>query len=425
MNLLIVDDSKLILKLAYNILVDSKIDAKILLCESGYEAFKILDENDIDVILLDIVMPDYSGIEILRDLRDRGHLSRTRVLMFSSLSDKYALQECFKLGAFDYISKPLEPIEFLARVNNAISDQRLRVELSKSLEEKINQNKLLENLNLKLKKTQAELIHKEQVAGVGRLAAGVAHEINNPLGFITSNLETLKDYIRTYENIEKILMDIINKSFDVLPKEIRDIIGSEIDKGEMEFIKEDLEFLFEDIEEGLKRVNQIVNGLKKFSTIDKSDQLHFYNMSDSISNIVNTTLGEMKDDIKFELLLEDSPDILAYGSELNQAILNIIRNAVYAVKDKEDLEDGRVGIYVKSDSNYVYCIVEDNGVGIEEELFNDILKPFFTTRQIGDGIGLGLSIAYDIIVMKHHGDLDIESKIGSGTRVTIKLPRFS
>lgn len=425
MNLLIVDDSKMILKLAYNILVDSKIEAKILLCESGYEAFKILDENDIDVILLDIVMPDYSGIEILRDLRGRGHLNRTRVLMFSSLSDKYALQECFKLGAFDYISKPLEPIEFLARVNNAISDQRLRIELSKSLEDKINQNKLLENLNLKLKKTQAELIHKEQVAGVGRLAAGVAHEINNPLGFITSNLETLKDYIRTYENIEKILMDIINKSFDVLPKEIRDIIGSEIDKGEMEFIKEDLEFLFEDIEEGLKRVNQIVNGLKKFSTIDKSDQLHFYNMSDSISNIVNTTLGEMKDDIKFELLLEDSTDILAYGSELNQAILNIIRNAVYAVKDKEDLEDGRVRIYVKSDSNYIYCIVEDNGVGIEEEMFNDILKPFFTTRQIGDGIGLGLSIAYDIIVIKHNGALDIESKIGSGTRVTIKLPRFS
>ncbi|MGB3366031.1 MAG: response regulator, partial [Acidaminobacteraceae bacterium] len=212
MNLLIVDDSKMIRMMSRDILVNNNIDANILSCESGYLAFDMLKDNNIDVILLDIVMPSYTGIEVLKDLKEGGYLDKIRVLMFSSLSDKFALKECFELGAFDYILKPLEPIEFISRVSNALTDQRLRIELSKSLEEKTNQNKQLEDLNLKLKETQAELIHKEQMAGIGRLAAGIAHEINNPLGFISSNIETLKEYSITFKIIEELFKHIIDNS---------------------------------------------------------------------------------------------------------------------------------------------------------------------------------------------------------------------
>lgn len=425
MNLLIVDDSKMILKMSYDILVNNNIDANILSCESGYLAFDMLKEQNIDVILLDIVMPNYTGIEVLKDLKEGGYLDKIRVLMFSSLSDKYVLRECFELGAFDYILKPLEPIEFISRVNNALTDQRLRMELSQSLEAKIKQNKQLEDLNLKLKETQAELIHKEQMAGIGRLAAGIAHEINNPLGFISSNIETLKEYMGTFKLVEELFTHIIINSFNDLPDAIKERIENEVDAKKIKFIKEDLNFLFEDTNEGLERVKHIVNGLKNFSSIEKTENLHFYNLSESIENIVNITLGQSLEDIKLETELENTPDILAYGSELNQSLLNIIRNAIHAVTDKGDTENGQVNISVKSDDGYVYCIVEDNGVGIPEDLFSDILKPFFTTRSIGSGTGLGLSIAYDIIVTKHSGALDIESKVGEGTKVIVKLPRFS
>ncbi|MGB3366948.1 MAG: HAMP domain-containing sensor histidine kinase, partial [Acidaminobacteraceae bacterium] len=202
-------------------------------------------------------------------------------------------------------------------------------------------------------------------------------------------------------------------------------IKDEIDPDEIKFIREDLNFLFEDTKEGLERVKHIVNGLKNFSSIDKSEMLHFYNLSESIENIVNITLGHILEDVKLEVKLEKTPDILAYGSELNQALLNIIRNAINAVIDKGDVENGLINISVKSDSEYVYCIIEDNGVGIPEDLFSDILKPFFTTRSIGSGTGLGLSIAYDIIVTKHNGTLDIESQLGNGTKVIVKLPIVS
>lgn len=425
MNLLIVDDSKMILKMAHDILLDNNINANILSCESGYLAFEMLKEHEIDVILLDIVMPNYTGIEVLKDLKSGGYLDNIRVIMFSSLSDKYALRECFELGAFDYILKPLEPIEFLSRVNNALTDQRLRKELSKSLQEKTKQNKMLEDLNIKLKETQAELIHKEQMAGIGRLAAGIAHEINNPLGFISSNIETLKDYIITLKSVEEVFSLIVISSLNDLPELVQKRIETDIDMKEIKFIKEDMKFLFEDTQSGIDRVKHIVNGLKNFSSIDKTEVLHLYNLSDSIENIVNITLGQSREEVKFITNLESTSDILAYGSELNQALLNIIRNAVYAVTDKGDFESGEVKLDVYSDNAYVYCTIEDNGVGIPEESFSDILKPFFTTRAIGSGTGLGLSIAYDIIVTKHNGALDIESEVGKGTKVTIKLPKFS
>lgn len=425
MNLLIVDDSRMILKMAHDILINNNVDANILSCESGFLAFEMLKEHNIDVILLDIVMPNYTGIEVLKDLNEGGYLDKIRVLMFSSLSDKFALKECFELGAFDYILKPLEPIEFLSRVGNALNDQKLRIELGKSLEEKTKQNLLLEELNVKLRETQVELIHKEQMASIGRLAAGIAHEINNPIGFISSNIETLKEYFNTFKNIEELFNIVVLNIFNDLPNSLKDRINNEVDVKEVKFIKEDLNFLFEDTKEGLERVKHIVNGLKNFSSIDKTESLHYYNLSESINNIINLTSTEIRDVKHLVLELDETPEIFAYGSELNQALLNIIRNGVYAIKDNISVEDGVLSIKSKYDENYIYCIIEDNGVGIPEELFSDILKPFFTTRSIGSGTGLGLSIAYDIIVNKHSGILDIKSEVGKGTVVTIKLPRIN
>lgn len=424
MNLLIVDDSKMILKMAQDILLGNKVDANILLCESGEEALELIKGKSIDVVLLDIVMPNYTGMEVLRDLSEGGYLNRTRVLMFSSLSDKFALKECFELGAFDYILKPLEPIEFISRVNNALTDQKLRRQLSDSLEDSIRQNIVLENLNQKLRETQTELIHKEQMAGIGRLAAGIAHEINNPLGFITSNIETLKEYMMELIKVEEIFEHIVVNFFNELPDHIKRKIKDDVDIKEIKFIKEDEALLFEDTMDGLGRVKRIVSGLKNFSNIDKNDELHSYNISESIENIMHITLSESRDIGQVDVDLKDIPDIFAYGSELNQALLNIIRNGISAISDKGNKSEGVLKIKTDYDDDYIYCTILDNGIGIPEEMYNDIFKPFFTTRPVGQGTGLGLSIAYDVIVNKHKGAIDLESIVGEGTNVTIKLPRF-
>lgn len=424
MNLLIVDDSKMILKMAQDILISSKVDADIMLCESGEEAVELIQEKSIDVVLLDIVMPNYTGMEVLRDLNEGGYLSRTRVLMFSSLSDKFALKECFELGAFDYILKPLEPIEFISRVNNALNDQKLRKQLGDSLEESIRQNLVLENLNRKLRETQTELIHKEQMAGIGRLAAGIAHEINNPLGFITSNVETLKDYMIELIKVEEIFEHIVVNYFNELPDHIKRKIKDDVNIKEIKFIKEDEVLLFEDTMDGLERVKRIVSGLKNFSNVDKNDELHSYNISESIENIMHITLSDSKEIGEVQVELAEIPDILAYGSELNQALLNIIRNGISAIYDKGNISEGLLSIKTYYDDDYIYCVIVDNGIGIPEEMYNDIFKPFFTTRPVGKGTGLGLSIAYDVIVNKHKGAIDLDSVVGEGTSVTIKLPRF-
>lgn len=307
---------------------------------------------------------------------------------------------------------------FVAIISD-ITEQKL---LQERLE---NSNKGLQIILEELKSTQAHLIQHERLAGIGQLAAGVAHEINNPLAFVISNHETLNKYLTKIKDLLSKYRDLENRLIDIEDEDIRlaaaDIESME-DKIQIDFIMEDLKGLIDDTNSGLERIHNIVKGLRIFSRVDQRDRFEQYDLNAGIQNTLIVANNEIKYDARVELSLGDIPVIYGDGGQINQVLLNVIINAVQAIKSREPGELGTIKIITSSDRKSVCCEIEDNGIGIPKKDKEKVLDPFYTTKPVGQGTGLGLSISYDIIVNKHGGELLIESKEGEGTKVIIKLP---
>lgn len=286
-------------------------------------------------------------------------------------------------------------------------------------------NKDLLSILEELKQTQAQLIQQEKLAGIGQLAAGIAHEINNPLGFIMSNCETLKRYLAKIKELTDSYVDLKNSlaaiEYDGIRSRLREIDEIE-ERTKIDFVFSDLKDLIDDTDGGLKRIHNIVKELRTFSRVDQQNRMEQYDLNAGIRSTLIVAQNEIKYAAKIESCLRDIPTIYADGGQINQVLLNIIINAVHAIKAKQSMKIGKVKITTSSDSNFVSCVIEDNGIGIPEKNMVRIFEPFFTTKPVGQGTGLGLSISYDIVVNKHGGELLIDSSEGQGTRVTIKIP---
>lgn len=276
-----------------------------------------------------------------------------------------------------------------------------------------------------VKKTQDHLIRQEKLAGIGQLAAGVAHEINNPLGFITNNVETLEQYCTAFHSIlaeyQELAANIADSGNLQISKKMEQIFKLECEK-ELDYIIDDLPELFKDTNEGLERICKIVKGIGIFSRIDQKDAFNQYNLHKGLENALLMACNEIKHNAIVEKNFGEIPEFEAIGSEINQVLLNLIVNAVHALKEKISEEQGKIMISTWCDSKFIFCLIEDNGIGISEENLNQIFNPFFTTKPIGEGTGIGLSISYDIIVNRHKGDILVESCLGKGTKFTVKLP---
>ncbi|WP_160685338.1 PAS domain S-box protein [Clostridium sp. C2-6-12] len=310
-------------------------------------------------------------------------------------------------------------INFISVREDITQRKCMEEELRKSNEE------LKDTIN-KLKITQSQLIQQEKLAGIGQLAAGVAHEINNPLGFISSNFSTLKKYteklkasINDYRGaIDKIQIKDIN----LIESELKKF--KELDKNkEIEYIVTDLDDLFNESEEGIGRVISIVRGLKWFAHEGQSNEFNMYDLNLGIKNTLIVTKNETKyiADV-IEEYDEELPLIEASGQKINQVLLNIIVNSVYAIKEKESDKFGVINIKTYRNDEFVFCEIKDNGTGIKEEFINKVFEPFFTTKPIGKGTGLGLNISYDIIVNVHKGSIECKNNEDGGACFIIKLP---
>lgn len=277
----------------------------------------------------------------------------------------------------------------------------------------------------KLKQTQLQLIQQEKFAGIGHLAAGVAHEINNPLGFVLSNFETLSNYAKVYKIIIDEYTELKNCLSENNSPKIQEklaLINHLEEENNLEFITEDLEELISDSCEGLDRISKIVTSLRLFSRIDQQNDYEEYDLNEGIKNTLIIARNEIKYHAEVEENYSDIPNIKAFSSQINQVLLNIIVNAAHAIKYKNSSEFGKITINTFADNKFVYCEITDTGIGISKENLNSIFNPFFTTKPEGEGTGLGLSICYDIIVNKHKGELLAESTEGIGTKFTVKLP---
>lgn len=256
-----------------------------------------------------------------------------------------------------------------------------------------------------------ELLHSEKMASLGTLAAGVAHEINNPMGYILSNLQILKEY---HQQIELILNQLLLlKNEARLPEELINF-----DWRELEYINQDLQPLINASIDGGIKVSNIVTGLKGFAhPSDRTKEPT--NLYEIIQAAVNITHNEIKHRSELELACDNDLLINANSSELTQVFVNLLINASQAI-----IKDGKIKITSETVDDYVIIGVSDNGVGIPQDTLNHLFEPFFTTKKVGQGTGLGLSISLGIIE-NHKGSITVESTEGVGTSFFIKLPKLT
>jgi two-component system NtrC family sensor kinase len=317
---------------------------------------------------------------------------------------------------------PLTPEQesFILAVNQAyINQDKDRLLLERSID--ISSREYNENME-KIRTLQSQLIQQEKMAGIGQLSAGIAHEINNPLGYTQSNLDTLRKYLGKIKNFLDTVNDI-EKTLNIEPteetKSIFDIIKTEQKKNKINMITADLEDIITESITGLSRIEKIVKSLLGFARSSASE-FEDYDLNKGIVDTLAVANNEIKYFAEVVEELGDIPYIKAAGGSINQVLLNLIVNAVHAIK--ESTNKGLLIIKTYEENGSVYCSIKDNGTGIPKEHLDSIFTPFFTTKPIGKGTGLGLSIAYDIIVNKHNGEINIETEDGAGTDFIIRLP---
>ncbi|WP_338293565.1 sensor histidine kinase [Planctobacterium marinum] len=273
-------------------------------------------------------------------------------------------------------------------------------------------NRQLSKAITRLETAQTQLVHSEKMASLGQLSAGVAHEINNPIGFILSNHRVMQDYIN---DLKSFLTDLKQQASE--NQQLDSAVLSKLcDEHDIEFLMEDIESLVKDNEDGAEKVADIVNSLKNFSHSGDAEHQNV-DIADCISKARKVAGNVLKNDRQLLLQLpEQIPPVNGNASQLQQVLINLLVNAAHATE-----ENGKITVSVRESDNHLNVAVADNGCGMDETTLNRLFTPFFTTKDIGVGTGLGLSVSHGIIEA-HGGDILVESEPGKGSVFTLVLP---
>jgi two-component system NtrC family sensor kinase len=380
-----------------------KMEYDVTVASDGTEAWEILRKSAAPkLLILDWVMPGMDGLSLCRKIRETQTGGYIYIIMLTAQESRKDVLEGFEAGADDYLVKPIDPDELKARLK--VGQRVLELEEAQ-------------------KKAVLQLLQSEKMASVGQLAAGVAHEINNPTGFVSSNLKTLSDYqkdlsrlIVEYRTLVSTLVDQPSATVvpNMLAEQARAItaIENEIDIG---FILKDIPDLIEESREGTERIKKIVMDLKDFAHpgMDKTCEV---DINHGIESTLNVVWNELKYNATVTKDLSDLPKIKGYPQQLNQVFMNILVNAGQAIPEK-----GEIQIRTRAFDGQVEIRIQDTGTGISPENLKKIFDPFFTTKEIGKGTGLGLHVVHSI-VEKHRGTVEVTSEVGRGTTFTISLP---
>lgn len=316
------------------------------------------------------------------------------------------------------LKKPFDNIEVQQMANTLVNkwDMARRAALQTShLEHLVEQRTQALQVEIEERKhLESQLVQSEKLASLGQLAAGVAHEINNPVGFISSNLSTLDGY---FEQLQQML-EAYQQATALMPAgEQRDRLTALAKTLELDFLKEDIPILIRESKDGIGRVVQIVKDLKNFSRVDTDQTWQWANLQQGIDSTLNIVASELK--YKADVVKQYSPlpEIECLASQLNQVVMNLVVNAAQAMGP----ERGTITISNGVEGENVWLEVADNGCGIAPETVQKIFDPFFTTKPVGEGTGLGLSLSYGI-VKKHGGDISVSSEPGKGTKFRVVIP---
>ncbi|HMK61126.1 MAG TPA: ATP-binding protein [Dissulfurispiraceae bacterium] len=303
-----------------------------------------------------------------------------------------------------------EQIRSILLVSRDITEQK-RAE--HALEQK---NVELENAYVELKAAQSQILQQEKMASIGQLAAGVAHEINNPMGFIMSNLNTLNKYMdKIYSFMDSQHSALESCTSDQVRADVLTQLNEKKRHLKIDYVTDDIRNLIAESLDGADRVKKIVQDLKGFSRLDEAE----YKMADinaGLESTINIVWNELKYKATVTKDFGELQQIKCRPGQLNQVFMNLLLNAAQAISDH-----GEIRIKTHQDNKIIIIAISDNGCGIPENIRKRIFEPFFTTKEVGKGTGLGLSIAYDII-KKHDGEIRVDSIAGKGTTFTISIP---
>jgi len=290
--------------------------------------------------------------------------------------------------------------------NELTQHQQTELALKKEKEEQRSLIKKLEN-------AQNQLLQSDKLASIGQLAAGVAHEINNPIGYVYSNLGTLETYV---QDIFTLLDQYEQAETAIADGEVRDRIKSSKVKLDIAFLREDLRSLLDESKEGISRVKIIVQSLKDFAHADAADEWQYADLHHGLDSTLNIVKNEIK--YKANIIKEygEIQNVECLPSQLNQVFMNLLVNAAHAIENQ-----GTITIRTGKQNDEVWIEISDTGKGIAPEHIQKIFDPFFTTKPIGKGTGLGLSLSYGI-VQKHHGRIEVTSAPGKGSTFRVWLP---
>lgn len=417
-SVLAIDDEVEIRELLREALATAGIE--VVLAENGKAGLKALAEHpEIGVVITDLMMPEMDGIELLG--RVRRKYPQIEVIVLTGHGSLDTALQAINKGAYDYLRKPIALEDLVHTVNRAMENHRLVVEnrkhqenLEKMVEQLAEQNLELDHTLKELHATQAQLIQSEKMASLGQLAAGLAHEINNPLGFVHSNLNTLRKYSARIRNFAFGLREMVRNFGDSdLTARMEELWKRE----KMDHILTDFTEILEESLEGTYRVKEIISDLGTFSRTAE-ERMQNADIVQGLRSTLNLVRGHLKKKAELVTELNSLPEVRCNIQQLNQVFLNLLINAMQAIEEPP----GRITVRTfRPDREHVAVEIGDNGSGIPEELKSRLFDPFFTTKEVGEGTGMGLAVSYRI-VRWHGGRIEMESSPGKGSTFRVVLP---
>jgi signal transduction histidine kinase len=357
------------------------LNFQVIEAVDGRQAIEKASQFLPDVIVCDMMMPEKSGLEVCREIRERTYTKSTPILMLTARADEETKLTALAAGANDFITKPFSTTELRVRLKNLVETFHLQQKL-------VRQNQVLEATIEQLKDTEVQLVHSEKLASLGRMSAGIIHEINNPLNYAKTGLYVLRNTIESPSTDEK------EPSLEVL----------------------------QDIQEGIDRIDRIVSDLRIF-THPNVTQIERIQIEELVTSALRLLSHELHDKVTVENEISNDQTIWANRNQVTQVLVNLLQNAAYAVEKKASGEKPpTIWLRALEDYEHTLVIIRDNGEGISPENVPKIFDPFFTSKDVGEGMGLGLSICYRIM-QQHGGSIEVQSERGVYSQFTLRFPR--
>lgn len=400
----------------------TRIGYDIAVAINGERALNRLQTYQPHLILLDVQMPGIDGFETCRQIKANPQWESIPIIFITALNDGSSIAKGFSLGAVDYISKPFQESELLARVKTHLQLQQMNQQLERLVEDR---TQALEAAMDQLKASQLQTVQIEKMATLGNLVAGVAHEVNNPIGFLHGSISNAKDYLKE-------LFEYLETYRAQQPH--NEVVQERAEEIDLDFVLEDLPKLLVSMQSATDRIRNISNSLRTFSRADTAQKVsgNLHEGLDSTLLILKYRLKASENRPAIEVVKHygDVPKINCFPGQLNQVFMNILANAIDALDDvsqNRSLADTssnphRITIRTSMENDQVKITIADNGPGIPEEIKAKIFDHLFTTKEVGKGTGLGLAIAHQIVVDTHGGELNMQSDVGQGTEFCICLP---